>query len=457
MTKSKTKTIWDYIFIGAGPSTLAAIGFLARNGWNERVLVLDSGKKISKRGCPGLFKNTCSKCNGDDCHVINGIGGASAWLGNKMCHFPASDTALSFIPGRFLPDVYKYVQGVTNLNHLDISAMGNVVPHAGSAKRKLYPAEILNKQAYGKLIASLVNRIATKASMRNGTAVQDIEIKDEHDFMLTLSDGSFERAKNVVIACGRSGHRFLRPMLKKLGVAYQENVPDIGIRLEASTELFSDRFFYQNDPKYKFTHGELGSSRTFCACKDGAIIPVKYGHGFFADGAFLEGPTGNTNVALMVRDTVGLSDPEIDKWCEAVNKRSDGDLHILEADFAISSENDFVERIINEIPWPRESHKALMKQLLDNIVLGRYIKMFSPEGPKSNKVRVFGPSVDLYWPKPTLKTGFETTTSGVYIIGDATGASRGIVQAIASGAGWSLVEMERKGNWQERAISCSGS
>ena len=436
-----------YVFIGAGPSTLAAVNALAKADVGS-ILILDSGNQLSKRGCPGLRKKTCTACNGDACHVIEGIGGASAGFGNKMCHFPASDRVLSLIPDSVLPDVYRQVARLTGLDELVSTSSCNVVPHKGVATRKLYPADILGKTAYQEIISRLVAGMCPAVTVRDNVTVLDVEITANQHFRLAVSDGSYVETANLVIACGRAGHRFLRPVFRKLGVTYKENSPDIGIRLEADTDLFNDQFFYQNDPKYKFTHRTLGSSRTFCACKGGTIVPVKYGQGFFADGAFLDEPSGTTNMALMVRDKAGLEDRQIDEWCSSVNAQSSGSLLVAEVDLMTGSEENLTSAILDGMPWPTETHQTLMAELLANIVLGRYIKMFAPGLNKNNKVRIFGPSVDLYWPAPVLYQGFRTTTYGVSVIGDATGMSRGIVQALASGTGWALLEAERRANWQ---------
>jgi uncharacterized FAD-dependent dehydrogenase len=55
-------------------------------------------------------------------------------------------------------------------------------------------------------------------------------------------------------------------------------------------------------------------------------------------------------------------------------------------------------------------------------------------------VRIYGPAIDLYWPSPVLSSGFRTQIDGLSVIGDAAGVSRGIVQALVSGAAWALVE-----------------
>ncbi|HSR06481.1 MAG TPA: hypothetical protein VLM42_04975, partial [Bryobacteraceae bacterium] len=96
--------------------------------------------------------------------------------------------------------------------------------------------------------------------------------------------------------------------------------------------------------------------------------------------------------------------------------------------------------ILDSVPvWPSQAHKSLMSELLDNVVGGKHVQMFKPT-TSGEVARVYGPAVDLYWPSPVLSTGFRTEIDGLSVIGDATGLSRGIVQAITSGAAWAVVE-----------------
>ena len=442
----------DYVFIGAGPSTLAAVNTLSKIGI-ENVLILDSGSTLTKRGCPGLRAKTCTSCFGEECRVTSGIGGASAGFGNKLCHFPASNGILALVPEHFRSEVLNRMENLVGAAELTSSSTANVLPLKGTAYRKMYDAEIIPKAAYQQMLSRLICSIGPNVSVRDNTTVIDINVDEKGQFDLQLNDSSFVTTPNLIIGTGRAGHRFLRPMLKKLGVAYHENSPDIGFRFEADTGLFSDGFFYQNDPKYKFTHGSLGTSRTFCTCKGGTIVPVKYGQGFFADGAFLDQPTNVTNLALMVRDNKGLSDSEIDEWCSSVNRKSQGYLLVSEIDLSGHSEHDLVDAVLNRMPWPTDAHKALMAELLENIVLGRHVKMFDPSRGIDRKVRIYAPSVDHYWPSPALNQGSRTSISGLSIIGDANGVSRGIVQAIASGVGWAVLERYKDANGLEAAES----
>ena len=93
MTKRSPRVIyWKYLFIGSGPATLTAVLSLPP-GDQRRTVVLEAGNEI-RAVCPELKSKSCSSCDGELCHVVNGIGGSSAMFGNKLCHFPASASVL---------------------------------------------------------------------------------------------------------------------------------------------------------------------------------------------------------------------------------------------------------------------------------------------------------------------------------------------------------------------------
>jgi len=442
---------WDYVFVGAGPASLLAAGLLSRENRGARILILETGEALSSRGCPGMRRHTCTNCSGDGCRVIMGVGGSSAGFGNKLCHFPASSGVLSLIPSELLQQVHDIVTHRLGRD-FDVEPEIATIPLA-SVRRKFYSADVLFRKQYASLVGALLSALQDKVEVRSRTSVREVH-KTSEGFEVRLASSETIWTRKLILGTGRAGHRFVRETLTSLGASYGESLADIGIRLEARTDLFSDAFFYQNDPKFKFEHAQLGSSRTFCACRGGGIVPVKFGNGFFADGAFVNAPTGVTNAALMVRSDRALTSNEIDEWCKSVNMRSGRSLLLGE----VSTRMGSVSRdILDRIPvWPSQAHRSLMSELLDNVVGGKHVHMFKPTASEE-VVRIYGPAVDLYWPLPALSQGFRTAIDGLSVIGDAAGLSRGIVQAMTSGAAWALVEARGVATYDEVRADPSSS
>ena len=90
--------------------------------------------------------------------------------------------------------------------------------------------------------------------------------------------------------------------------------------------------------------------------------------------------------------------------------------------------------MIPERPSPR--YKKALQALLHRLLNDPSCQIFDGAAKEHELLKVFGPSIDLYWPKVQLSEGFKSSVEGVYVIGDAAGVSRGIVQAMAAGKSW---------------------
>lgn len=417
--------MFKYALIGAGPAALSAVVELPLDDRRSSVVV-DAGLGKGRKICPSLKRQSCSSCFNDKCHVLNGVGGSSATFGNKFCYFPASSGVQELMdckPG--------------SETRSGTGERGVVVQHPNVPNRKVYQVQIAHADTYREKIADLVADVKSTTPILEGWSVASIERHGTKWFRLVSETGEAIEAENVVIATGRSGHIALRRWLDQLGIKYVDNSPDIGVRIEVPSKMISSQFLYQDDPKFKFDFGPLGHARTFCTCKGGQIVPVKFGSGFFADGAFVREDTGRTNVALMAR-TGELFEPGLlEKWCRSVNEVNEGRL-LLGVFDKLSGNNSSLQRaILNAIPeGPSLLYKKALQALLHRLLNDPSCQIFDDATVGSGQVKVFGPSIDLYWPKVHLTQGFRASVAGVYVIGDAAGVSRGIVQAMAAGKSW---------------------
>lgn len=417
--------MFKYALIGAGPAALSAVVELPLDDRRSSVVV-DAGLKKGRKICPSLKRQSCSSCFNEKCHVINGIGGSSATFGNKYCHFPASSGVQELMS--IMPDV-----------RAEESAHGRsvVVQHPNVPNRKVYDVSIAHADSYRVALDDLISDVQSTTPILEDWSVESIERVGANCFRLVSETGEIIDTENVVIATGRSGHIALRRWLDQLGIEYAENSPDIGVRIEAPSNTISRQFLYQDDPKFKFDFGSLGQARTFCTCKGGQIVPVKFGTGFFADGAFVRKDTGRTNVALMARTGEVFEPQVLEEWCGAVNEASKNRLLLGAFDKFSGSDSTLEQDILDVIPeGPSPRYKGALQALLHRLLNDPTCQLFDGAAGEHGPLKVFGPSIDLYWPKVDLSQGFMASVEGVYVIGDAVGVSRGIVQAMAAGKSW---------------------
>jgi hypothetical protein len=418
---------YKIIFIGAGVSNLVAANRLLDDSIDD-FIIIEQGNHLDDRKCEGEKVFTCKKCS-HGCSTLEGVGGANALHGNKLCYFPASEEisksftsieincALNFIQKL----AYPYFDKCFNSKNQE------------KANKKYYNSDVLNKQHFKKLIEQLTFKV--RNNIRTNTQVTGI-IRTNQGYSIKTKLGKEFLCEKLVIGTGRSSYSFLKSQLDNLGIEYSYQTQDIGIRIEAHKDCFSKNYYYQVDPKFKFKWPNLGSGRTFCAHNQGKIVPVRYGNSFFADGAFGNKFGNYNNIALMVRTNIPLMDDEIESWCLEINKYSNNNLRLGKISLNQSNKN-LISEIMNLIPtFPTESHKNLMFKLLNELFFGNN-KILKENKNNNTMLTVYGPAIDRQWVTPLLTDNFSVgTKNNLFILGDAIGKSRGFVQAMFSGAIW---------------------
>jgi uncharacterized FAD-dependent dehydrogenase len=439
---------YDYVFVGAGPANLAAANVLLERGISN-FLILEEGSALNKRGCPGLHQSLCTYCNGKLCHVAGGEGGSSARFGNKLCYFPASNRILEYFDQEAVNSSSQYLDGLLS-PHFH-SRFSRLEPHyptepdldvdSSFSIRKHYTSDVLLRRDFGQLVQRLLACPREAGLVQLNTPVVEIVKLPNSGFRLISSAGSTVESNHVVLGCGRTSHRFLEQVFARLDIDWEHSRPDIGIRLEAPREFFTSEFTYQEDPKYKFSHLPYGTSRTFCGCHGGIIVPVKFGDSYYADGAFGDDFSDSSNVAFMVRSEKPMLTHDLERWCRAVNTSAGDSLLLGEVPLNVTDPERLVTTIMGLVPhWPTEGYQFMVSELL-TLTLCSQTTLLKRCERGSASVKVYGPAIDLYWPRPKLARGLKTNVSGLFVLGDVTGVSRGFVQAMVSGATWALTHL----------------
>ncbi len=256
--------------------------------------------------------------------------------------------------------------------------------------------------------------------------------------------------KQLIVAPGRGGFAFLQGLMNKAGIAYRDNVVDIGLRIETKEERYPIvRDYY--DPKFYFPK----KTRTFCTNSRSAyVVQEKYGdeetglwysvngHAWsssrpengFANFAILKTVTLTAPLASgqsyarmlgMQAALLGGGRPIMQRVGDfRLGKRSfaesfTGDLYDFEPTLPSCTPGDIAlsapAKILNSV-W------NAMK-LLDTIVPG----LMHPS------TIMYYPEIKLYANRPAFTDEYFRAAEGLYLIGDGAGTSRGITSAWASG------------------------
>ena len=105
---------------------------------------------------------------------------------------------------------------------------------------------------------------------------------------------------------GRKGFCFLQQVMERMGIAYIDNVVDVGIRVETTINNYSIVNDYY-DPKFLFLDGV----RTFCTNSGHARVVLERYQGFnLVNGhALSKEQAGNNLVNFAILKTIGLENP----------------------------------------------------------------------------------------------------------------------------------------------------
>jgi uncharacterized FAD-dependent dehydrogenase len=435
-------TNFEYVFIGAGFANLAAANILLRHGI-ERILVLEQGTAIQNRSCPGVETQKCYFC-GKGCSIITGLGGTNALFGNKLCYFPASRAILNYFDDETIVEAFASLD--TELSGVFDSANNRTENGDVADTIKQYNSIVLSPTQFQAMVDRLLQPLSIAGAVRISSKVERVDRVGRRSFQVLMASGERISASNIVLGTGRGSESFLRSVCSSLGIPVRDNNADIGIRIEAPVECFSDCYNYQEDPKLKFTFGSDGTARTFCAENRGIVVPVPFRSSFFAEGAYPSEVSSRNNVALMVRSFDPLSSEEIERWCRAINRKCNDQLVLGRIPLQGLTNVEVLSALVRVLPtFPTPVHDRLMRLLIQRLFSGP-TNLLKSRIQNEAEMCIYAPAIDNFWPRPEVRHNLFTRVPGIFILGDAIGVSRGYVQALTSGAAWALTRVRESLN-----------
>lgn len=305
----------------------------------------------------------------------------------------------------------------------------------------------------GKAVVDYLRSYLKKTVFLLETEVDSIEKSGGHTYSVTARrKGKKLHLESPVIlaAPGRSGAYWFRDTADKLGIRHNFGPIDVGIRVELNRKFYDEITNLVYDPKFIFKTKRHGDRvRTFCTNPGGRVRLENYGNFKLVNGdALFHTKTLNTNFALI--NTVALTTPFSDttEFGQMIARQ----FHLLGGGKPIvqrvgdfregrrSSPATFDSRIRHFgcckatcNVTPGDITLGLPARIIDN--LWESMKMLDKIIPG-----ILHPSTLLYAPEikffdthfPT-DGNLETNVEGIFVAGDGTGKSRGIVGSAISG------------------------
>ncbi len=427
----------DVLIIGAGPAGLFAAQVLQGSGF--RVTVLERGPSPEQRDS-----------------LNYGVGGAGAYSDGKLNLTPViggEPTSFGRTPQEIRPYINRVDEIFTRYNgsghysgeseealqslkqkagKYGVEFLGGRQRHFGTSKiRKIIHTFYKELQAQGITFA-LENPVQS--------------LRRENDQYIVESETGEYTAPYIIAAPGRSGAYWLREAARSLGISFVYGPIDVGIRVEFPAEIYDPIESVMYDAKFRLrtrTYDDL--VRTFCTNPRGYVITENY-DGFVLVNGHAENhqKTTCTNLALLSRveltdpvedttqygrsiailaNTIGGGKPILQRFKDLQQGRRSTEARIRRASIAPTL-SDYT---------PGDISMALPDRILMNLVDGLTQLNQIIEGLTGDNTLLYAPEIKFYDTRYTVNEHLETSLSGFFVAGDASGHSRGIVYAAITG------------------------
>lgn len=444
---------YDIIIVGAGASGVFLSYELTKLDNGAKVLMIDKGAPLEKRQCPiKKGAKTCVKCN--PCHIMNGYGGAgtlsdgkyniTTQFGGDLHNYVGTDQALELMEyvdkvlcGMGGEDAKLYSTASSELKTIalrnNLHLLEAKVRHLGTDR---------NLRILGRIFDYCSSRIDTMFY----TTIVDIGRESDGIFKVMTDKGETLSCKDLVLATGRSGSKWISGICDKMGISQKKNRVDIGVRVELPAEIFKHITddVYESKIVYK-TDKYNDQVRTFCMNPYGEVVAENTngivtvnGHSY-ADPALR---TENTNFALLVSNNFTEPFKDSNEYGESIARLS----NMLGGGVLLQRFGDLVK---GRRSSPRRMQKCftrptlqatagdlslvIPKRQLDNIIEMIYALDKIAPGTANEDTLLYGVEVKFYNSKVEVDENLETKVKGMYALGDGSGVTHSLSQASASG------------------------
>ncbi|MFW5871854.1 MAG: NAD(P)/FAD-dependent oxidoreductase [bacterium] len=418
--------------IGSGTS---AIGFLKRLiQHHPKELVID---------CFEQGKGLKDRIESND--VIKGFGGAGTFSDGKLSLSPEIGGDICDLIG-----INKYEEYITEV--VELWTRGKKVEKANITDEKVKQLELSFRQNNLLLRLSDFYHIGTDLLQEILKEISE-ELEEKKDMIRFHFKEAFDFNRlddfdYIIIATGRYDNKSskeIQKLMRRYEIDYQENKIDIGVRYEVPSEITN----WLTELLYEFK--VLGYSeteelvRTFCVNPFGFVVGEGGTDFSLVNGhSYLNKKSKNTNFAILV--TQKFTEPFKDAYVYGSTLALLANKLAGKGEILIQRYGDFV---LGRRTTTRRIQKGFLTPTLQtaspgdlNLILPRriansiehFIEQMSKviTGINNPDNLLYGIEAKFYSTKPNFIEPFKLGEN-VYLIGDASGYTRGIVQATMSG------------------------
>lgn len=441
--------IYDVVIVGAGPAGLFAALVLAKT--DLKVALIDKGpsldNRITNRNSAGL-----SGFGGSGGGINDGKLIFSSVTGGRLDEYLDSEKLNNYLENtkeiwlNFIRDIE--IDNFTNLKNKDLVEKAAVYGwelivsdtiHIGS---DLLPMVLKNIEQY--LIQKHVD-ITMDCGIQSIIPPQkDIPgyLGLKTDYFKLGNGNKFLQAKNVILAPGRGGAKWLQEQCFKLGIQTEVGMVDIGVRVEVPFEVTQ----HLTDAIYEFklkyiTPSYQDTVRTFCCNPRGIVVKEEHNNFTLVNGYSNKDKNSlNTNFAFLssIKLTEPTSNPlefsehiahTVNSIAQGVMVQKFGDLINYKRTKSLGG---------NKVKPTLECYcgdlgLALPHRFTSNIIEGLLSLDNIAPGVADDSTLLYAPENKLYSSVVKVDNNMRTDIKGLYVIGDGGGLTRGLVHSSISG------------------------
>lgn len=444
---------YDIVIVGAGAAGVFMAYELTKLDVDAKILMIEKGAPLEKRLCPiktGKVKS-CIKCA--PCNIMNGYGGAgtlsdgkyniTTQFGGDLHKFVGEDEAMNLMEyvdevlcSMGGSDARLYSTGSTDLKtkclQNNLHLLEAKVRHLGTDRNVM-------------ILGRIFDYIKDKVDMEFYTCVEDVEQLKTGDFKVTTGKEEYV-CKDVVLATGRSGSKWISHICDKFGISQVKNRVDIGVRVELPAEVFkhiTDEV-YESKIVYK-TSQYNDMVRTFCMNPYGEVVAENTNGIVTVNGHSYADPalhTENTNFALLVSNTFTEPFKDSNEYGESIARLSNmlgGGVLLQKFGDLVKGRRSSERRMEKCFTRPTLGATAgdlslvIPKRQLDSIIEMVYALDKIAPGTANEDTLLYGVEVKFYNSKVNVDENLETAVKGMYALGDGSGVTHSLSQASASG------------------------
>lgn len=462
---------YDVVIVGAGPAGLFCAYELIEKNNKLKIALIDKGRRAETRMCPMKVNGgKCLNCN--PCQIMSGYGGAGTF----------SDGKLNFIPKLGKSDLFKYMSQSEAYQIIDDT---EEIFTKFKMDSEVYPSNMDEAEQIKKEVAKTGARLLVIKQKHLGSDKLPTYIKEFTDYLEKKGVEIFERsdvvdiisekkdnhevvvntpkemlhmsAKNVVVAPGRTGAKWVQELADKYNIPYTSQSIEIGVRVEVRKEILEDITSVIYDPTiFIKTDTYTDEIRTFCTNPGGYVTKENY-YGFICvNGHSLKDvKSANSNFAFISK--VGLTEP-------VTNTRLYGE-SIARIANVLGDSKPIIQSLRDLKKGRRSEWKRINKgfieptlkdcvagdlalvlphRIITNILEGlEKLDKIIP-GVNNDETLLYGPEIKFFSNEINTNNKFKLEDYDIYFIGDGAGKAGNIVTAAATGLIAARDILERK-------------